>query len=63
METQQSCRACGEARSLKALFMYYESARNVADPAEKATRALELCHSLIIELANHVYCLHGKDPQ
>jgi hypothetical protein len=60
---EPTCRGCGQARSLKELHLYYLSARNVQDPAEKAARALELCHSLIIELSNHVYCLHGKDTR
>lgn len=55
-----SCCGCGKARSLKELHLYYLAARNVQDPAEKAARALELCHSLIIELSNHVYCMHGQ---
>ena len=60
MSEDPTCRGCGQARSLYELHMYYLAARNVQDPAEKAARALELCHSLIIELSNHVYCLHGQ---
>lgn len=41
-----------------ALTMYYEWARSLPTAEQKADAALELCHMLIIALANHVHDLH-----
>lgn len=59
-DEHRSCKGCGRRPAIKELTMYYESARQEQDQAKKLTMALELCHSLIIELSNHAYCMHGK---
>jgi hypothetical protein len=46
---------------MKELYMYYDAARKQQDPDEKLKMTLELCHSLIIELSNHVHCMHGQE--
>jgi hypothetical protein len=56
-----SCKGCGKPPAIKELTMYYEAARQEEDQAKKLTMALELCHELIIELSNHVYCMHGQE--
>jgi len=48
---------------IDALKLYYEWARQLPTDGQKADAALELCHQLILELANHVYDYHRTPPE
>lgn len=60
-EPRASCKGCNQPPRITELLLCYEATRKLMDPERKLTMTLELCHDLIIELANHSYCMHGVE--
>jgi len=53
-------------QNMDAAQKYYEWARTLIDPAEKAAATLELCHMLILAMESHKWFYHppaGEDVQ